>query len=220
MTWKWEHEFVKNVVKPGEKILDIGCGTGSFILKMSNEYGCDCTGLELNKTAANIGRQKGLKILSQTIQKHSKTIKNQYDYVCTFQVLEHIPGVKDFLIASIESLKKGGKLVLSVPNNDSFIKYDKSFLNAPPHHTGLWNYDSLVSLEKIFPIILTNISTEPLQPYHYRYYLKLKIKQFFFGSTLFMKILSRIIGPFSSIILNPFSKKIKGQTIIAIYKKK
>ena len=220
MRWKWEHETAKNIIKPGEKILEIGCATGTFIKQMSNKHKCACTGLELNKTAVNMGKQKGLKILSQTIQEHSKMAKNIYDSVCAFQVIEHIPEVKEFLISSIESLKVGGRLVLSVPNNDSFIKYDPSFLNVPPHHMGLWNHKSLESLEKIFPLRLKTILLEPLQQYHYRSYLNIRFRKIFFGSDLLMKIFNRIVGPFSSLILNPFHNKITGHTILAVYEKK
>jgi hypothetical protein len=52
---------------------------------------------------------------------------------------------------SLKALKKGGKLIIGVPNNEPYFKsYDKySTLNLPPHHMGLWN---IKVFEKIAPL--------------------------------------------------------------------
>lgn len=91
--------------------------------------------------------------------------------VCTFQVLEHVYGVETFLTACCAALAPGGLLVISVPNNDSNIRYDKrNVLNMPPHHMGLWRAGSLASLVNHFPLVLEGIVKEPLSessvPWH------------------------------------------------------
>ena len=51
--WKWEHETVKNLLKPKDHVLEIGCGFGSFIKKLETS-GISCVGLELNEDAVRI----------------------------------------------------------------------------------------------------------------------------------------------------------------------
>ena len=65
---------------------------------------------------------------------------------------------KKFIETSLKLLRKGGKLILSVPNHDSFMGLDdENFLDMPPHHMGLWNEKSLVAIQKFFPIVVSKI---------------------------------------------------------------
>ena len=167
MDWKWEHEAASALIHEGDKVLEIGCARGGFLERMQQK-GIKCTGLELNESALKYGRSRGLEILNQSIQAHAKENSEQYDVVCSFQVLEHVASVKEFMQASIDALKPGGKLIASVPNNDSLIfRCNPDIaLNMPPHHMGLWDMNSLISLQKVFGTKLKRIEIEPLQSYH------------------------------------------------------
>src|SRR3989339_873082 len=137
-----------------------------------------------NDEAMRKSKEKGLNIYKETIQEHAKTHQKRYDIVCSFQVMEHIPEIGEAVRASIDTLKPGGKLIISVPNNNSIINQDpKGLLNRPPHHIGLWDKKSLSNLEKIFNIKLEKIKTEPLQRHHYKTYYNMifgnKINDFF-----------------------------------------
>lgn len=217
MDWKWENTIVRRLIKSTDKVLEIGCGKGAFITKLT-ENGIACCGLELNSKAAKKCRQAGLNVLEESIQEHSKNYKKTYDVVCSFQVVEHIANIKAALQSSVDVLNEGGKLFISVPNNDSFLGYDEyNFLNMPPHHMGLWGVESLTSLERIFKIKLKNIYIEPLQKYHYRYYISVKknlrkVKYYWMG-----KYLNIINKPIDFMITRFFSRYITGFTILAEY---
>ena len=77
-----------------------------------------------------------------------------------FQVLEHIYDVKEFLEHALQVLKKGGKLVIGVPNNEPyFLGYDKyCTLNLPPHHMGLWNIKVFEKFAPIFGLKIISVS--------------------------------------------------------------
>jgi 2-polyprenyl-3-methyl-5-hydroxy-6-metoxy-1,4-benzoquinol methylase len=149
--WKWEHAQAIKGISPNSKLLEIGSGAGGFLRKMTTD-GFDVTGLELNEKTAQSCQQEGLKLYNQTIQEHALIHPNTYDVVCSFQVLEHIADVKSFLEASIKCLKPNGKMIISVPNNNSYIQYEFNALNSPPHHIGLWTQESLKNICNIFPI--------------------------------------------------------------------
>lgn len=149
--WKLENQFALDALKPGDKILDIGCGEGKF-LSRAREKTKDISGLELNEKAVKVAVANGLNVVAESIDHHSEERKEYYDMVTMFQVLEHIYDVNGFLNASLRVLKKGGRLVIGVPNSEPWFNgYDKySTLNLPPHHMGLWNLEVFNKVAVIF----------------------------------------------------------------------
>lgn len=132
MPWKWEHQTVKNAIRKDEKVLEIGCGVGSFI-KKCQEDGIEALGLELNEGAVQEAARNNINVIRKDIIDVAKDSPNTYDVVCSFQVMEHIPDVSKVIQASIDCLKPGGRLFISVPNNDSFLGLDDfNELNLPP----------------------------------------------------------------------------------------
>lgn len=202
MDWKWEHEKTLTIINDAKNLLEIGCAQGEFLEKIHTK-GIACTGLELNAHAAKVGRKKGLHILEESIQNHAKKHKEHYDVVCSFQVAEHVASIGEFIQASLDALKPGGKLIISVPNNDSvvFKAGVDIVLNMPPHHMGLWNMNSLIKLQHFFPVQIEDIYLEPLQSYH-AWFAKL-IAEKKFKEKLHKKHMAWI----------PFAKKI-GNTMI------
>ena len=151
--WKFENQLAYNAINPNDKVLDIGCGVGNFLIKAKDKAAEVC-GLELNEKAVEVCKQKGLSVYNELIAEHAEKRPGYYDMVCMFQVLEHIYDIKSFLDDSLKVLKKGGKLVIGVPNNEPYFKsYDKySTLNLPPHHMGLWNKEVFKKIAPLFNI--------------------------------------------------------------------
>jgi SAM-dependent methyltransferase len=172
MPWKWEHEQVFRAIQKLEnpKVLEIGCAQGSFLKRLA-ETNIECVGLELNKDAVKIANENRLTVFDATIQQHAASRIEYYDVVCSFQVMEHIGNIKEVLEASIQTLKKGGFLYISVPNNNSFLGLDAdNLLNMPPHHMCLWDATSLGNLCKVFNIKECGFMLEPQQNYHINWY--------------------------------------------------
>lgn len=171
MPWKWEHQKASEYLKSDMKLLEIGCGEGSFLSRINNKV-ASSLGLEFNPIAIEKAKSNSVSVSNETVEKHAQEKEQYYDFVCSFQVLEHISEVYSFLDAKIKCLKKGGLLWISVPNSDSFQSMDaeNDFLNFPPHHMGLWNEESLMNLEKIYQIKVKEILIEPLQSHHFVWY--------------------------------------------------
>ncbi len=221
MPWKWEHEISLEYLKPEMKVLEVGCAHGAFIEEISKTYNVsEAIGLELNETASI--ENNGYKIYNETIESFSKKKKDYFDVVCSYQVLEHIADISEFLNGKINCLKKGGKLIISVPNNDSFIKVNPIGLNSPPHHMGLWNQNSLTAIENLFPVKLEKIHFEELQEYHVGDYV------FFKYYSKYPKLVAKILLKLNKLYgihqnqLNKTKlnrKNILGHTILAVYSK-
>lgn len=221
MPWKWEHEITNKYLKDGLNLLEVGCAHGAFLKKINEKYNLNETvGLELNESSPI--NNTNWKIVNQCIQDYQKENSNKYDVVCSYQVLEHIADVYGFIEAKIACLKSGGKLIVSVPNNESFIKDSDACLNMPPHHMGLWNTKSLKSLENIFKIKLIKFHYEELQDYHIESYISAKYYM------NYKKIIGKIIRKYHK--LNGKYERIKkevienkhailGHTILAVYEK-
>ena len=219
MPWKWEHSVARKKIKEGNKILEVGCGAGDFV-RMLHAEGFDITGLELNENTAKSAVEKGLEVLNETIEKHAGYNSNTYDVVCSFQVLEHIAEIDSFISGCIACLKPGGRLIFCVPNNGSFIRYDKNLLlNMPPHHMGLWDASSLRNLSNYFPINCNKIIHEPLQSYHRDWYFSMKLEELG-KNKYFKKLYDKLhLQKFFMAIIKKLSSVIKGHSIMAIYLK-
>lgn len=229
MPWKWEHQTVKDRISQlgyKLKVLEVGCAKGSFIKNLSKEN-YDCTGLELNESAAREAQNKGLDVRVESIQEHALKHENHYDVVCSFQVMEHIPNIGEVIKSSIKVLKKGGHLFISVPNNASFLGLDNNNpLNMPPHHMGLWDEKSLRNIASVFGLQVKNIYLEPLQDYHKNYFNNI-FKQLMIESYEYYKSKHGIIGRlyfkfFKSVIKKRLYAKypqLENFTIIAEYVK-
>jgi SAM-dependent methyltransferase len=218
MPWKWEHTTTMSMLEESNKILEVGSGGLGFIEKM-NINGFNIKGLELNNQSILKGEKLNLRVFNETIEDHAINHFEEYDAVCSFQVLEHISDVHSFIKAQVDCLKKGGKLIIAVPNNDSFIKFSKGgLLNSPPHHMGLWNKRSLVSLEKIFNLKVDEIIYEPLQDYHYKWYIESSLQKNIYKSRLLKLIFSMLkLKNIYSRFVKRFKNQINGHTILVTY---
>lgn len=151
-----DHQIAFDRIDADEKVLEIGCNTGKFLVKIA-EKTSNTLGLEFNSTAAQKAREKGIEVTGESIEEHAKNNPEKYDVVCAFQVLEHITAIRSFLTSAIAALKPNGKLLFSVPNNEPYFQRFSKYevLNLPPHHVGLWNLDSLKKLCDFYDIEMT-----------------------------------------------------------------
>lgn len=220
MDWKWEHQIVYEKVLYGQKVLEIGCGKASFISRLSNEKNSLTVGLELNPSAAKGSLPIHCTVENKSIESYSSDHAGLFDWVCTFQVLEHVTDIKSFLTSAIQCLKPNGKLVLSVPNNKSFIRHSYwPILNMPPHHMGLWDEFSLKSLENFFDIEYEGCYFEELQPQHDVLFLTNTLLHFLPKNRVTVKISNLLARMIPKFWLNYFRTKIVGHTVLVIFKK-
>lgn len=103
-------------IKKG-KILDIGCGTGDFLKYMASS-GWEADGVETDVGAKGIAEKK----LGKKIEGKLDLVdgENKYDVISMWHVLEHIYNVEDYLKKVNKLLKKGGVLIVGVPNCASY----------------------------------------------------------------------------------------------------
>ena len=124
-------------VKPGDRVLDIGCGAGAFAAYVPR---ATYIGLDDNYPAEGAA----VDIRNESLAAHSAAHGEQYDAVCAFHVIEHVANPADFAADLYRCLRPGGALILAVPKFPSAINEIPNFVfNAPPHHLSWWSERAL-----------------------------------------------------------------------------
>jgi len=131
-TGKFEYKRAADWIKPGNRVLEIGCGTGQFAITIPD---ASYTGLEPNIVSEAHSKDMGTRILSEEVIWHAMTYSQTYDVVCAFQVLEHIGDPETFLTAALACLKPDGLLILEVRTYLRFVASNTIGLpRIPPVH--------------------------------------------------------------------------------------
>lgn len=111
----------KHAEKPG-RLLDIGCGTGDFLVS-ARERGWQVKGIELVDRAAKIARERrDLDVKTGSID-DLEIPPESYQLVTMWDVLEHLPSPRRALQMIHDLLENNGLLVFSIPNLKSFDRY-------------------------------------------------------------------------------------------------
>ena len=160
---KWEFATARRLLTGADSVLDIGCGGGAFLGTLEGSVSSR-SGLETSPFGREQARKRGLEVHDQTITDHAAEHSGRYEAVTAFQVLERVDDPRAFVGACVDALAPGGRLVLSVPNNDAFLRHCALLpLNLPPHHVTLWHRRTLEALPALFDLELDWVETEPLQ---------------------------------------------------------
>jgi len=221
---KEEYKYVKKFIKDGYKILDVGSGKGALAKLLPK---CHYVGIDFSVHAKELAKEIGILIENESIQEHADKFPEEYDIVCSFQVLEHVSNPYEFIKAQLKSLKRGGLLIISVPSEDSYLKFVcNGILNLPPHHVTRWSDKTLNFIASLFALELIDLHHEMVQQIHKKDYI------FTFIQTMFLKpkliddsFVRKIVSIVSSRAVNLIEKNFYseflpfGHTVIAIYRK-
>lgn len=178
MPRKWEHDVAVKDLQECERVLEVGCGRGAFVERLSKEENINAEGIELNSQAINDAKAKGINVHQSDLHELAKEQQENYDAVCSFQVLEHVPDPFSFIEGQLKLIKPGGKLIIAVPNAESFIKHCKNnLLDQPPHHVTRWCKETFLFLESVLPLKVQHFQTEPLADYHIGWYISTQLSR-------------------------------------------
>ena len=128
-------------------ILDIGAGTGEFLLTCKND-GWHVTGIEPSERAKQIAHQKGIGMEESL----ANLADHSFDVITMWHVLEHVPNLEQQLKELKRLLKPNGVLLVAVPNYKSYdAKVYQEYWAAYDVPIHLWHF-SKNAISKLFAL--------------------------------------------------------------------
>lgn len=114
-------------LKPGQKILDIGCGWGSFAKYAAEKYGVSVVGITLSKEQATLARELCADLPVEILLLDYRKITGLYDHIVSIGMFEAV-GYKNFrtyMKIVNQHLKDDGLFLLhTIGGNESAISGD------------------------------------------------------------------------------------------------
>lgn len=138
--YKYALAFVKDKI-----VLEFGCGEG-YGAKLLSEYAARVAGIDYSQDAIDTAKKNYASDNIEFICRRAESTKidnEQFDCICSFQVIEHIAKPKKFLHEVTRLLKPGGLLILSTPNK-------RASLIMHPYHFREYTKEELYSFLKDF----------------------------------------------------------------------
>ncbi|MGH2900852.1 MAG: class I SAM-dependent methyltransferase [Solirubrobacteraceae bacterium] len=121
---------------PGATLLDIGCGSGSFVA-FARTLGWSARGIDIDPGAVDAGLSAGLPLQVRTIGEEAAANAGTFDAVTMEHVLEHVPDPLAFLRTAGRLLKPGGQLWIATPNvrSAAHLRFGRHWKHLdPPRH--------------------------------------------------------------------------------------
>ncbi len=105
---------ILRLVRPGSRVLDIGCGEGALLELLMREKGCDGRGLEISAEGVSACLARGLAAVQGDADRDLKDFPAQaFDYAILSQTLQATVAPRDVLV---ELLRIAERAVVSFPN--------------------------------------------------------------------------------------------------------
>jgi 2-polyprenyl-3-methyl-5-hydroxy-6-metoxy-1,4-benzoquinol methylase len=140
-------EMLKSHVDPGSRVLEVGCGDGSFLQLAKNNY--KIYGFDLSPVGIEIARKKNADIIERiwvgSLESQASS-GGCFDAICMWDVIEHLWNPYPECAKLINYLKPGGVLLISTPNIGAPLAKlmgKRWAFMTPPEHLGFFNKNSL-----------------------------------------------------------------------------
>jgi len=115
----WVDFQVVQLIKPGSKILEIGCATGYIGKFLKEKRNCKMYGIEIDKEAAELAKPYYEKLVVGNVEDDRiLDLFNDmtFDFILCMSVLEHLKNPRDVLVKVKNFLARGGYLIVTLPN--------------------------------------------------------------------------------------------------------
>jgi SAM-dependent methyltransferase len=120
-----QYSYFQGVLHSEDIVLDVGCGNGMNTLK-SARFVRSVVGFDLNlneikkaKILSKIRDFENTDFILSDAETSSPFIEDAFDNILLIDVLEHLENRTELLKSLSRLLKRGGKLILSIPNSDT-----------------------------------------------------------------------------------------------------
>jgi 2-polyprenyl-6-hydroxyphenyl methylase/3-demethylubiquinone-9 3-methyltransferase len=152
------HIFNLAAVKPGMRVLDVGCGNG-FTCGEFLKLGCSAVGIDLSESGIAVARRAfpegRFEVMAAGDGLLEQLQEQPFDRVISTEVIEHLYSPRPYAKGSFKALKPGGRFICTTPyhgylKNLVIALTNKWDRHADPlwdgGHIKLWSRKTLISL--------------------------------------------------------------------------
>ncbi len=215
---RWEFSAALPWLRDAQRVLEVGCGDGAFLDQLRRHTHAETVGIELNPSTATAAQAKGHRVLQHRSDSAQVTALGQFDAVCSFQVLEHVPDPRAFIDSLCARLTDDGLLILGVPNADSFIRHQRiNLLDMPPHHMSRWTSQAMTSIAPLFALQTLAIQPESLSRTHTVDYIQTQVQRLA-PLPILPRAVGRLLGPLLA-RAPQLRGSIQGHSLIGVYRR-
>jgi methionine biosynthesis protein MetW len=109
-----DHKIIFDLIAPGSRVLDLGCGTGDLLYFLARDKQARVQGIELDEAAIYECVRKGLSVFHSDIESSVKEYPAEsFDYIVLNQSMQEVKNI-DSLVK--DALRIGNKIIVGFPN--------------------------------------------------------------------------------------------------------
>ena len=115
------------LIRGAREMAEIGCGHGLLQRQIEDAYGQEVCGFDLNEYALKRNVSRRSRVSCYDVFQREPQLRERFDVIFLFDVLEHIREEDPFLNAVLFHLAPKGRLIVNVPAGQwAFSSYDEA----------------------------------------------------------------------------------------------
>lgn len=131
-----DHVLIAEMVRPGSRVLDVGCGDGALLALLRDQKNVDARGIELSQAGVNLCVARGLSVIQGDADSDLIDYPDDvFDFVVLSKTLQATRKPK---VVLQQMLRIGKKVIVSIPNFGHWrIRFQLLFRGRMPVTRGL-----------------------------------------------------------------------------------
>ncbi|HUQ93971.1 MAG TPA: methionine biosynthesis protein MetW [Bryobacteraceae bacterium] len=139
MLGRGDYAIIGELVEPGSKVLDLGCGEGELLEWLMDHKGVKASGVELSRERVQRAIARGVSVYQGDIDQGLADYPDQaFDYVILSQTLQQ---ARKPLRVLKEMLRVGRRIIVAFPNFGHWRVRWAHLMSGRAPKTGLFPYD-------------------------------------------------------------------------------